>query len=77
MRIAWLPNRVCILSYLGDYRWRIEEAINSKLQAGDTFSCRTIAQGEVLIVDHLKTAKGTFEGYSMGNKNGLTLVKKL
>ena len=77
VRIAWLPNRVCILSYLGDYRWRIEEAINSKLQAGDTFSCRTIAQGEVLIVDHLETANGTYEGYRMGNKNGLTLVERL
>lgn len=77
VRIAWLPDRVCTLTYLGDCKWRVEEAVNSKLQVGDTFSCRTIAQGEVLIVDHLETANGTFEGYSMGNKNGLTLVKKL
>lgn len=77
VRIAWLPDRICVLNYLGDYRWRVEETINSKLQVGNTFSCRTIAQGEVLIVDHLETANGTFEGYSMGNKNGLTLVKKL
>lgn len=77
VRIAWLPDRDCTLTYLGDCRWRVDRSINSKLQVGDTFSCRTIAQGEVLIVDHLETANGTFEGYSMGNKNGLTLVKKL
>ena len=77
VRIAWLPDRVCTLTYLGDCKWRVDGSINSKLQVGDTFSCRTIAQGEVLIVDHLETANGTFEGYSMGNKNGLTLVKKL
>ena len=78
VRIAWLPNRVCTLTYMGDYRWRVAEAVNSKLQVGDTFSCRTIAQGEVLIVDHVETVNGTYEGgFSMGNKNGLTLVEKL
>ena len=77
IEVTWLPNRRCVFRYLGDMRFVVEESIHSKLQVGDTFSCRTIAQGEVLIVDHLETANGTFEGYSMGNKNGLTLVKKL
>jgi hypothetical protein len=62
---------------LGDYRWRVEEAVNGKLHAGDTFACRTIAEGEELIVDHVKTANGTFKGFRMGEKNGLTLVEKL
>ena len=77
VRIAWLPDRICVLSYLGNYRWRLEEAINCKLHVGDTFSCRTIAQGEVLNVDHVVTANGTFEGYYMGGNNGLTIVEKL
>ena len=77
VRIAWLPDRVCVLSYLGNYRWRVEEAFNCKLRVGDTFSCRTIAQGEVLNVDHVVTANGTFGGYYMGRKNGLTLVERL
>lgn len=77
VRIAWLPDRICVLSYLGNYRWRVEEAVNCKLHVGDTFFCRTIAQGEELIVDHVKTENGTYEGYHMGGKNGLTLVEKL
>ena len=77
VRIAWLPNRVCVLGYLGGYRWRVEEAINSKLQVGDTFSCRTIVQGEELIVDQVETADGSYEGYRMGDKNGLTLAAKI
>ena len=77
VRIAWLPNRVCVLSYLGDYRWRVEEAVNSKLHAGDTFSCRTIAQDQALIVDHLYTRDSDYEGYAIGGKNGLTLVAKI
>ena len=77
VRIAWLPNRVCVLSYTGDYRWRVEESINSKLKAGNTFYCRTIAQGEELIVDHVETENGIYEGFRIGNKNGLTMVEKL
>ena len=77
VRIAWLPDRIYTLTYLGDYKWRVEEAVNGKLHAGDTFACRTIAEGEELIVDHVKTANGTFEGFKMGDKNGLTLVEKL
>jgi len=77
VRIAWLPNRVCVLSYLGDYRWRVEEAVNSKLQVGNTFYCRTIAQDQALIVDHLHTRDADYEGYAIGSKNGLTLVAKI
>jgi len=77
VRIAWFPDRIYVLSYLGNYRWRVEEALNGKLQVGNTFSCRTMAQGEELYVDHVKTANGSYEGYYMGGKNGLTLVEKL
>ena len=77
VRIAWLPDRVCVLSYLGNYRWRVEEALNCKLHVGDTFSCRTIAKCEILVVDHVETANGSYECYRMGNKNGLTIVEKL
>ena len=77
VRIAWLPDRICVMSYMGDYRWRVEEAINCKLRVGDTFSCRTIAQGEVLYVDHVETANGFYECFKMGGINGLTIVEKL
>lgn len=76
VRIAWLPNRVCVLSYLGNFRWRVEEAVNSKLQVGDRFSCRTMAQGEVLFVDHLETSDGIYDGFRLGSRNGLTLLEK-
>jgi hypothetical protein len=76
VRIAWLPDRICVLNYLGDYRWRVEKAVNSKLHAGNTFSCRTIAQDYPLIVDHLHTEYANYEGYAI-SKNGLTLVAKI
>lgn len=77
VRIAWLPNRTCVLRYLGNYRWRVEKRINSKLQVGDTFSCRVITQGQPLIVDNLQTTGQNYAGYTIGGKNGITLVEKL
>ena len=76
VRIAWLPDRICVLSYLGNYRWRVEDTVNGKLHAGDTFSCRTMAQDHPLIVDHLHTEYANYEGYAI-SKNGLTLVAKI
>lgn len=77
VRIAWLPDRVCVLSYLGDYRWRIAEAVNCKLKVGDTFFCRIMALGEELNVDNVVTANGTYKGYQMAKKNGLTLLERV
>ena len=76
VRIAWLPDRICVLSYLGNYRWRVEETVNGKLQVGNTFSCRTMAQNQPLIVDHLHTKDADYEGYAISN-NGLTLAERL
>lgn len=74
--IAWLPDRTCTLEYLGDYRWRIADVHHSKLNAGDTFSCRVIAKDQPLVVDHLRAGKQMFDGYVIGGKNGLTIVEK-
>lgn len=76
VRIAWLPDRTCTLEYLGDYRWRIAEVHHSKLNAGDTFSCRVIAKDQPLVVDHLRAGEQMFDGYVIGGKNGLTIVEK-
>lgn len=77
IRITWLPNRVCVLEYIGGYRWRVLEVANSKLRVGDTFSCRVFAQGQPLIVDYLQTSDFKYEGYVIGNKNGLTRVERI
>ena len=76
VRIAWLPDRIALLEYRGDYRWEIKEIANSKLHAGDSFSCRVIAKGRPLIVDNLQSGGQLIAGYTIGGRNGLTLVKK-
>jgi hypothetical protein len=76
VRIAWLPDRVCVLEYKGGYRWEIKEISNSKLHAGDSFSCRVLAQGQALIVDNLQSGGQHIVGYTIGGRNGLTVVRR-
>ena len=76
VRIAWLPDRMALLEYKGNYRWDIKEITNSKLHVGDSFFCRVIAQGQPLIVDNLSSGQQSLAGYTIGGRNGLTIVQK-
>lgn len=76
VRITWLPDRVALLEYKGNYRWEITEIANSKLHVGDSFSCRVIAQGQPLIVDNLLSGEQRMAGYTIGGKSGLICVEK-
>ena len=75
VRIAWLPNRIALLEYKGDYRWEVKEITNSKLHVGDSFSCRVIVKGQPLIVDNLLCGEQHYAGYTIGGRNGLTIVQ--
>ena len=77
VRIAWLPDRVALLEYKGNYRWEIKEIANSKLHVGDSFSCRVIAQGQPLIVDNLQSGDKLIPGYTIGGRNGITVVHQV
>lgn len=36
--ICWLPDRECIIEYLGDYKFKPIECKNSTIKAGDTLN---------------------------------------
>jgi len=74
LQLAWLPDRTCTIEYLGNYRWKVVAVANSKLQIGDTFFCRSFAQGEPLLIDHLCTQNGEYDAYQIGGQMGLTYI---
>lgn len=76
IRIAWLPNRLCVLRYLGEYRFEAVETRNSKLNAGDTFTCMHIQCGKAMYVSHLVREEKDWE-YIIGSHHGLTQVEVL
>ncbi|MBO5698720.1 MAG: hypothetical protein J6R79_01785 [Bacteroidaceae bacterium] len=78
LRIGWLPNRICEIRYLGENRFQAEHCENSKLQAGDTFSCLQFTLGRPLTMTDLRR-DNTLLGptYVVGQKNGVTTLVKI
>lgn len=77
LMIAWQPNRVCRLKYLGDNQFEVMESHNSKLKVGDTFRCGLFILGEPVYINDLRQNNGTGEPklFVIGNKSGLTKLK--
>ena len=69
--VSWKPNRHCTFRYLGDYRFIVEQAENSKLKAGNTFRCGLFILGEPLYLNDLVQGKEPPVAFVVGNKDGL------
>jgi hypothetical protein len=77
LMIAWQPNRVCRLKYLGDNQFEVMESQNSKLKVGDTFRCGLFILGEPVYIDDLRQNNGIGEPklFVIGNKSGLVKLR--
>ena len=77
LMIAWQPNRVCLLNYMGDNQFEVMESQTSKLKVGDTFRCGLFILGEPVYINDLRQNNGTGEPklFVIGNKSGLTKLR--
>ena len=69
--VSWKPNRHCTFRYLGDYRFVVEQAENSKLKVGNTFRCGLFILGEPLYLNDLVQGNNLPVAFVVGNKDGL------
>lgn len=77
IRIGWLPDRVCIVEYVGGRTFKAIDAVNATLQTGDTFECSLMLKNYPLFVDNLVHGGEHCPRYSMGLSSGLTTLEKL
>lgn len=77
VRLGWLPDRVCIVEYIGGRVFKAIDAKNSTLQVGDTFECSVMLKNYPLFVDNLVHGGEHCLRYSIGLNNGLTTLEKL
>lgn len=78
LQLAWLPDRIVTVAYMGQNRFVVEESINSSLAVGDSFECLQIQAGRSLYLDHFRRAGSRDEArYVVGERNGLTSVRIL
>lgn len=80
LQLGWLPDRLCVVEYLGNNRFRALECENSTIQPGDTFSCIEFRLNLPAIMEHFIAAGNdslTPKRYVAGLKHGISYLKKL
>ena len=78
IRLGWLPDRLCEVEYLGDYRFVAIKTENSTICSGDTFRCLQIQKGRELHMDNFTRCneqESSCARYIVGRTNGLTLLE--
>ncbi len=73
--IAWKPNRLCLLAYLGDNRFEVCDAANTKLRVGDSFTCSHFSEGIPLYLDGYVHQGRDPVTFVVGYAGGLTMVR--
>lgn len=71
VRLTWQPDRVCVIEHRGDGCFVVVNAVNTKLNEGDTFSCHLFIEHEPLFLDNLIHNGGTPTAYVAGKENGV------
>ena len=71
LRLAWAPDRVCVVRYLGGLRFEVEQSQATRLQPGDTFECGLLIDGEPLYLDNLCQPGRAPSAYVCGQVAGI------
>ena len=80
LQIGWMPDRLCIVEYVGDNRFVASECNNSTMQPGDSFQCLEFILNQPVNMDNfIKSGKESNRNlrYVAGKVNGITTLKKL
>lgn len=77
VELGWAPDRVLTIKHLGNCRFRVESAENSKLLPGDEFETASLMTGYPLYISRILRG-GKWRSSFVGGKNGgLTLLRVL
>lgn len=70
VKLTWHPGRKCLVRYLGDGEFEVEESEKTRLQPGDTFFCHIVIAGHPLYLSELKQGGKEPTGYVCGRGSG-------
>ena len=77
--IGWLPDRICVVEYMGDYRFVATHTKNSSIKPGDSFRCLQIERGRELYMDCFTRQGEEMDNssarYVVGQANGITIIE--
>ncbi len=75
IQIAYDPDRVIVLTYMGDCRFIVNESINSKLRKGDKVHITQLAKGFELMVGDVVRDGNSIGSYHSAKNGGLTSIE--
>ena len=75
VRIGWLPNRICVVRYLGENNFIADQCENSTMKEGDTFVCHQFILGKELVMsDFRQSPNDSGKVYIVGKEHGITTL---
>lgn len=74
IEIGWSPNRLVSLLYLGDSRYEVTDAANSKLRPGDRFTTGCFIKEQPLYLPYIERTDGRTPAFVAGRNGGLTII---
>ncbi len=77
LKLRWSPNRHIVVRFEGDDRFEVVEALNSKLLAGDTFSCQSFIEGEPCCLNNLYRGEAGPYTCLVGKQGGVAVSPNL
>lgn len=77
LEIGWSPNRYLRLQYQGNSIFLITEALQSKLQKGDSFEVAAFLMKQPLFLPYILRNGTRTSPFIAGRNGGLTLINKL
>ena len=77
IEIGWMPDRRCVVEYLGDETFRVIEAENAKLTIGSTFRTDIFGIGMPMYATCVDIGDGRLNTYVAGREHGLTLLNRI
>ena len=77
LKINWLPDREITVRHLGDSRFVILEAKNTKLLNDDIIEIALLAPGEPMFISKILRGEKTMTGYLAGQLHGVNVELRI
>ena len=74
IEIGWSPNRLIRLNYLGESRYEVTYAANSKLRPGDRFTTGCFIKEQPLYLPYIERNNERTPAFVAGRNGGLTRI---
>ena len=71
LKLSWLPDRTCIIRYLGNGYFKVLSSENTRLSKDDTFECHHFINHEPAYLHGWKHGDMPSVTYAIGKKNGI------